>query len=77
MNMKDKDTDAIFDDYTKQPPGEDFDTTHWTQVCDECAKKLFLLDAFLDIGAGRGTCGARGCSKESDHYYDFIGETVT
>ena len=70
-NVIDKETGIIFDDYVPQPDSE-YDTDTWTQVCNECAKKHYLLDSFLEIGAGHGICGVEGCKKESDHYYDFI-----
>lgn len=66
----DKETKCKFDDYVEQG-SKDFDTSHWTQVCDECATKHGLLDSYLDINAGSGICGVLDCNNESDHYYDF------
>jgi len=73
--ITDIETGTYFDDYTENPI-TDFDTTHWTQVCDECAKKHHLLDSYLAIGDGSGICGVVGCNNESDHYYDFQGEEL-
>ena len=71
--MKDKNSTAEFDDYVKQDhDGHEYDETHWTQVCDTCAKKHHLLDSFLSVGGGGGLiCGVLGCNNEADHYYDF------
>ena len=72
--IKDKETDAIFDDFVNDERVEETDM--WTQVCDKCAKKYHLLDSYLEIGAGEGICGVDGCSNEADHYYDFTGVKV-
>jgi len=72
--IKDKETEAVFDDWTID--NDDTDTGAWTQVCDDCAKRLHLLDSYLEIGAGDGICGVEGCQKEADHYYDFTPEEV-
>lgn len=74
--IKDSETGAVFDDYTAQSADEDYDTTHWTQVCEECARKHKLLDAYLDLNTGNGICGVHGCANDADHYYDFTGEAV-
>ena len=70
--IKDKDSTATFDDSVEQPEEEYYGTTHWTQVCDSCAKKHHLVDSYLDIGSGHGICGVSGCEREADHYYDFV-----
>jgi len=78
--MKDKNSTAIFDDWTHNPSGPDhrgvkeFEIRTWTQVCEECAIKHNLLDTYLDIDSGSGICGVVGCEREADHYYDFDGE---
>lgn len=72
--IKDSDSEAIFDDYVLQPEEDVYGTTHWTQVCNACAKRLHLLDSYLDTGSGSGVCGVLGCSNEADHYYDFVAE---
>ena len=76
MCIKDKDSTAIFDDYVEQSEQDIYDTTHWTQICDRCAKIHHLPDSCLELGAGHGICGALGCDKESDHYYDFTAERI-
>jgi hypothetical protein len=80
-SMKDKNSDAVFDDWTENPSeeesaGEIYDAPYWTQVCDACAKKYHFKEDSLDRDAGHGICGVVGCGKESDHYYDFDGEKV-
>jgi hypothetical protein len=67
--MKDKNSKAIFDDFTTNEEG--FETEYWTQICDSCYKKLNLNKKYVDENAGSGICGVKGCSNESDHYYDF------
>jgi hypothetical protein len=68
--VKDKETGTVFNDWVEKEY-KDSDTDTWTQVCDECARKHHLLDSYLEIDAGQGICGVKGCSKEADHYYDF------
>ena len=68
--ITDIETGVKFEDYTENAIN-DFDTTYWTQVCDQCAKKYGLLDSYLSIGDGSGICGVVGCNSDSDHYYDF------
>lgn len=73
--LKDKNSTASFDDYTKNDTKDNYDMPYWTQVCDACAKKHKLSDAHIDNGAGNGICGVVGCDKEADHYYDFTPDT--
>jgi hypothetical protein len=64
----DKVSGLIFDDWTPQEQGQNYDTDTWTQVCTKCANKHKLKN--LD-DAGQGICGVEGCENESDYYYDF------
>lgn len=65
--MKDKNSDAIFDDYVVCYDGGDC----WTQVCNSCKEKFNFPENLLDKDIGSGICGVKGCSNEADHYYDF------
>lgn len=76
MEIKDKNTNTIFDDYVNNDWGDGFGMPYWTQVCESCAKKHHLLDSYLDINSGHGICGVQGCNELADHYYDFEGEIV-
>lgn len=62
-----KGSTLTFDDVVTDDNGH-----QWTQLCDEHADHLEKEDCegCIDMG-GSGICGAVGCDKESNHYYDF------
>ena len=56
-----------FDDYTKND-----DSSYWSQICPQCAKKHSINPKYLD-DSGSGICGVYGCECNSDDivYIDF------
>ena len=62
--------DVIFDDYVEQNGDDDPEAYFgWSQICDECLKKLAYLP--IEEDTGHGICGVEGCNNEAKHYIDF------
>lgn len=43
----------------------------WSQICEECLRKLKIPSENIDKNAGNGICGVKGCDEDSEHYVDF------
>jgi hypothetical protein len=56
----------ILDDWTMEQTVLSYG---WTQVCHGHGKHF--PKRMLDIGAGHGVCGVKGCDRISIHYVDF------
>lgn len=73
--LRDKLTGAPFDDWVRND-GPGYTLRFWTQICNDCAEQYNLIGVeALAVDEGSGICGVVGCSKESDHYYDFDAAT--
>jgi hypothetical protein len=71
--VRDSQTPAVFDDFVVNDDDSDIAddmSSFWTQVCKKCNERYNFPSAYLSEGSA-GTCGVKGCDRESDYYYDF------